>query len=64
MKRILRTLFKLIASGDALVANAIQLSEVSDETGAPLPGREAEWNRRAQLVAFEALQERRHLGVV
>ena len=64
MKR-LRILWRwpnALASGVALVVNAIQLSEVADEEGYPARQRRDDWENRARLVAFEGGQVRRHLG--
>jgi len=59
------TWLKVAASMNALVTNAVQLSEVSDpEAGTPLPGLEPRWHSTAELVAFEATQIRKHLGVL
>ena len=61
------TWLKVAASMNALVTNAVQLSEVSDpETGAPLAGLglERRWHSTAELVALEATQVRKHLGVL
>ena len=59
------TWLKVAASMNALVTNAVQLSEVSDpETGAPLPGLEPRWHSTAELVASEATEIRKHLGVL
>lgn len=59
------TWVKLVASGIALLVNAIQLSEVSNQYGHPLPGIDPRiWPSRARLVAFEARQLRKHVGVV
>ena len=55
---------KLLASGLALVVNAIQLAEISDRWGAPQPGRYRLWFTRANLVAYEARQILKHLELV
>lgn len=55
---------KTACSLDALVVNAVQLSELSDGDGTPLSGYEEECRGLAQLVAFEARQLRRHWGSV
>lgn len=65
--RVLRALLrpwtwaKLVASATALITNAVQLSEVANEYGEPMPGLEAQWHVRAALVAFEATQLRLHV---
>lgn len=58
------TWIKIFFSSLALYVNAIQLSEVSDADGQPLRGHRGDWYERATLVAFEARQNRRHLGLV
>lgn len=56
--------FKLLASSIALIANAIQLSEMANENGYPLPGREGNYHALARLVAFEGQALRRHVGAI
>jgi hypothetical protein len=52
---------KLLASGIALVVNGVQLSEVADARGSPIPGLEDEYRQCARLVAFEGVQLRKHV---
>lgn len=58
------TWFKLAASMTALVANAIQLSEMANENGYPVPGKEGNWHALARMVAFEGRALRRHVGAL
>jgi len=55
---------KLFCSTLALIVNGIQLSECSDETGAPLEGWEAVHYDMARAVAREGRQLRRHVGAL
>lgn len=58
------TWLKLVATGGALITNGVQLSEMSDARGLPLPGYELEYHALAQLVAREGFFLRRHVGMV
>ena len=56
---------KLVASTIALITNAVQLSEVSNSWGEPIDSSVLKiWRSRAELVSYEAIQIRRHLGVL
>lgn len=57
------TYLKLVASGIALIANAVEISEISDADGFPIRGQEQLYRSLARLISKEGSALRHHVGV-